>query len=136
MAKRRPSGDGMVRRRDDGRWEGRIVIGHKKNGDPIFHHDYANTQKELMDKLHLSIERYRDVELTEDSRMTLSEWLDRFRPSPSGATEETAAAQEEMGAMMQTGAAVASMMKDSFSRETLNLSVTGRITEPTVRQLK
>ena len=57
MAKRRPSGDGMVRRRDDGRWEGRIVIGHKKNGDPIFHHDYANTQKELMDKLHMSIER-------------------------------------------------------------------------------
>ena len=76
MAKRRPSGDGMVRRRDDGRWEGRIVIGHKKNGVPIFHHDYANTQKELMDKLHMSIERYRDVELTEDSRMTLSEWLD------------------------------------------------------------
>ena len=78
MAKRRPSGDGMVRRRDDGRWEGRIVIGHKKNGDPIFHHDYANTQKELMDKLHLSIERYRDVELTEDSRMTLGEWLDTW----------------------------------------------------------
>lgn len=78
MAKRRPSGDGMVRRRDDGRWEGCIVIGHKKNGDPIFHHDYANTQKELMDKLHLSIERYRDVELTEDSRMTLGEWLDTW----------------------------------------------------------
>lgn len=78
MAKRRPSGDGMVRRRDDGRWEGRIVIGHKKNGDPIFHHDYANTQKELMYKLHMSIERYRDVELTEDSRMTLGEWLDTW----------------------------------------------------------
>ena len=52
MAKRRPSGDGMVRRRDDGRWEGRIVIGHKKNGDPIFHHDYANTQKEVMCRGH------------------------------------------------------------------------------------
>ena len=26
MAKRRPSGDGMVRKRDDGRWEGRIVV--------------------------------------------------------------------------------------------------------------
>ena len=76
MAKRRPSGDGMVRKRDDGRWEGRIVVGHKKNGDPIFHHDYANTQKELTDKLHQSIERYQDVELTEDSRMTLGEWLD------------------------------------------------------------
>ena len=76
MAKRRPSGDGMVRQRDDGRWEARIVIGHKKNGDPIFHHDYANTQKEITDKLHRSLERYQDVELTEDSRMTLGEWLD------------------------------------------------------------
>ena len=66
MVKRRPSGDGMVRKRDDGRWEGRIVVGHKKNGDPIFHHDYANTQKELTDKLHQSIERYQDVELTEE----------------------------------------------------------------------
>ena len=35
MAKRRPSGDGMVRKRDDGRWEGRIVVGHKKNGASI-----------------------------------------------------------------------------------------------------
>lgn len=26
MAKRRPSGDGMVRKREDGRWEGRIVV--------------------------------------------------------------------------------------------------------------
>ena len=36
MAKRRPSGDGMVRKREDGRWEGRIVVGHKQNGEPIF----------------------------------------------------------------------------------------------------
>ena len=44
MAKRRPSGDGMVRKREDGRWEGRIVVGHKKNGTPIFQHAYAHTQ--------------------------------------------------------------------------------------------
>lgn len=78
MAKRRPSGDGMVRRRDDGRWEGRIVVGHKENGEPLFRHVYAKTQKELLDKLHQNIESYRDVELTEDSRMTLGEWLDRW----------------------------------------------------------
>lgn len=76
MAKRRPSGDGMVRKREDGRWEGRIVIGHKKNGDPIFRYVYGKTQKELTDKLHQNMETYRDVELTEDSRMTLGEWLD------------------------------------------------------------
>ena len=72
MAKRRPSGDGMVRKREDGRWEGRIVVGHKKNGTPIFQHAYAHTQKELTEKLHQNIERYQDVELTEDSRMTLA----------------------------------------------------------------
>ena len=78
MAKRRPSGDGMVRRKEDGRWEGRIVVGHKANGDPIFRYVYGRTQKELMAKLHQSIETYQDVELTEDSRMTLGEWLDQW----------------------------------------------------------
>ena len=75
MAKRRPAGDGMVRKRDDGRWEGRIVIGHRENGEPLFRHVYAKTQKALLDKLHQNIECYRDVELTEDSRMTLGQWL-------------------------------------------------------------
>jgi hypothetical protein len=78
MAKRRPAGDGMVRRRDDGRWEGRIVIGHRETGEPLFRHVYAKTQKALLDKLHQNIECYRDVELTEDSRMTLDQWLDRW----------------------------------------------------------
>ena len=76
MAKRRPSGDGMVRKRDDGRWEGRIVVGHKKNGDPIHRYVLARTQKELIVKLHDCIEMYRDADLTEDSNMTLGEWLD------------------------------------------------------------
>lgn len=78
MAKRRPSGDGMVRKREDGRWEGRIVVGHKKNGDPIHRYVLARTQKELIVKLHDCIETYRDADLTEDSNMTLGEWLDRW----------------------------------------------------------
>ena len=68
----------MVRKRKDGRWEGRIVVGHKENGDPIFRYVYAPTQKELLAKLHQQLEAYEGVELTEDSRMTLSEWLDRW----------------------------------------------------------
>ena len=78
MAKRRPSGDGMVRKREDGRWEGRIVVGHKKNGQPIFRYVLAKTQKELLAKLHRDMEVYQDAQLTEDSRMTLGEWLDRW----------------------------------------------------------
>ena len=91
MAKRRPSGDGMVRKREDGRWEGRIVIGHKENGDSIFRYIYADTQKELTAKLRQNINVYQGVDLTEECKMTLSEWLDRWleeyaapsvRPSP------------------------------------------------------
>ena len=76
MSKRRPSGDGMVRKKDDGRWEGRIVIGHKENGDSIFRYIYAPTQKELTAKLRQEITAYQGVDLTEDSKITLSEWLD------------------------------------------------------------
>ena len=64
MAKRRPSGDGMVR---NGRWpwEGRIVVGHKENGDSIFRYVYADTQKELNAKLRQNIDAYQGVDLTE-----------------------------------------------------------------------
>ena len=101
MAKRRPSGDGMVRKREDGRWEGRIVVGHKQNGEPIFRYVLAKTQKELLDKLHRDLEAFQDVELTEDSRMTLGEWLDRWMedygaapcgPTPCGATSSSSGA--------------------------------------------
>jgi len=68
----------MVRKREDGRWEGRIVVGHKENGDSIFRYVSAKSQKALMKKLHRSIEEYRDVDLSEDSRMSLGDWLDRW----------------------------------------------------------
>ena len=68
----------MVRKREDGRWEDRIVVGHKKNDDPIHRYVLARTQKELIVKLHDCIEMYRDADLTEDSNMTLGKWLDQW----------------------------------------------------------
>ena len=78
MGKRRPSGDGMVRKRDDGRWEGRIVIGHKENGLPIYKSVLSKSQKELTAKLNQLKETYKGADLTEDCNMTLCEWLDRW----------------------------------------------------------
>ncbi|PWL99377.1 MAG: site-specific integrase [Clostridiales bacterium] len=78
MAKRRPSGEGMIRQKKKGQWEGRIVVGHKENGDPIFRYVYAKTQKELINKLHYKIDEFRDAELTEDSKLSLGEWLDKW----------------------------------------------------------
>lgn len=78
MAKRRPNGDGMIRKRADGRWEGRIIAGHKEDGKPIYKTVFAKTQKKLIPKLNQLKETYAGVELTEDSRMTLGEWLDKW----------------------------------------------------------
>ena len=49
--KRRPSGDGLIRKRSDGRWEGRIVVGHKNDGTPMYKSVFGKTQKELMSRL-------------------------------------------------------------------------------------
>ena len=78
MAKRRPNDDGMIRKRADGRWEGRIIAGHKGDGKPIYKSVLAKTQKELIPKLNQLKETYAGVELTEASRMTLGEWLDKW----------------------------------------------------------
>ena len=43
MAKRRPQGDGTIRKRSDGRWEARIIIGHKNDGSPMYKSAFAKT---------------------------------------------------------------------------------------------
>ena len=78
MGKKRPDGDGLVRKRDDGRWEGRIVVGHKEDGTPIFRYVFGKTQRELTKKLHAKILEFRGVELSEESAMTLAEWLEKW----------------------------------------------------------
>lgn len=77
MAKRRASGEGLLHRRGK-RWVARIVIGHAKDGKPIFHHISGKTQKEAKMKLHQALDDYRGVELTADSRISLEEWLERW----------------------------------------------------------
>lgn len=81
MARKRPDGDGLVRKRKDGRWEGRIVIGHKEDGTPIYKSVFAKTQKEMMPKLHGAIDCYRDADLSEQGNMTLNEWIEQWLTS-------------------------------------------------------
>lgn len=78
MAKKRPHGDGLIRKRVDGRWEGRITVGYDSKGKPIFRQVFGKTQKEVTGKIHDAIEKFRDVQLTEESKMTLGEWLDKW----------------------------------------------------------
>ena len=75
---RRPNGDGSIRKRSDGRWEGRIVIGHKQDGKPMYKSVFGKTQKEMYSKFTKAREYYAGMNLTEESLMTLSEWLDKW----------------------------------------------------------
>ncbi len=64
-------------------------MGYKENGDPIFRYVYADTQKELTAKLRQRIEVYRGVDLTEQSGMSLSAWLDQWLESVEGTVRPT-----------------------------------------------
>lgn len=68
----------MVRKRPDGRWEARIIVGHKEDGKPIYKSVFGKTQSEAMTKFYKLLETYRGVELNEDCLVNLNEWLDRW----------------------------------------------------------
>lgn len=76
MPSRRTAGDGMIRQKKQGLWEGRIIVGHKENGSNIFRYVYGKTKKETAEKLRRMITEFDGVELNDNSYMTLSEWLE------------------------------------------------------------
>lgn len=78
MPKRRANGEGTIRKRKDGRWEGVIVVGHKDDGKPMTKSVFAKTQKELIPKMLRLRDDYQGVVLTEESNMTLRQWTDRW----------------------------------------------------------
>ena len=76
MAKRRKSGEGTVRERKDGRWEGRIVVSYDEKGLPKTKNVTAKTKTECLEKLEkLKAEVGAMVKkCTPD--MTFGEWMD------------------------------------------------------------
>ena len=79
MPSRRTAGDGMIRQKKQGLWEGRIIVGHKENGSNIFRYVYGKTKKETAEKLRRMITEFDGVELNDNSYMTLSEWLETWQ---------------------------------------------------------
>ena len=51
MARKRKNGEGTVRQRSDGRWEGRYVIGYDDKGYPKTKNVLAKTKKECVERL-------------------------------------------------------------------------------------
>ena len=51
MKNKRKSGEGLLRKRKDGRWEGRVVIGYDEKGLPITKNVTAKTKAACVEKL-------------------------------------------------------------------------------------
>ena len=71
MPKRRANGEGNIRKRKDGRWEGRYTAGHDPiTGKQIFKNVLGKTQAEVKDKLNTALEELKRIDVIVSDQMT------------------------------------------------------------------
>ena len=76
MAKKRVNGEGNIRKRKDGRWEGRYTAGHDANGKAIYKNVLGKTQAEVKEKLKRAIEENKGLDIVKAEQYTLGQWMD------------------------------------------------------------
>lgn len=78
MAKRRANGEGSIRKRKDGRWEGRYTAGRDPvTGKTICKNVLGKTQAEVKEKLKAAIEKT-SVQPLKTEHYTAGQWLDAW----------------------------------------------------------
>ena len=75
MPKRRANGEGNIRKRKDGRWEGRYTAGYDAHGKAITKNVLGKTQAEVKDKLRTAIEDNKKLDPVKAGSYTLEQWL-------------------------------------------------------------
>ena len=76
MAKKRANGEGSIRKRSDGRWEGRYTAGYDpKTGKRITKNVLGKTQAEVKEKLAKAIEESKKLDVVRSDEYTVAEWL-------------------------------------------------------------
>lgn len=75
MAKRRANGEGSIRHRPDGRWEGRYVAGHDENGTAIRKNVLGKTQAEVKEKLKQAMELCKVIDVSRADDYTVESWV-------------------------------------------------------------
>lgn len=77
MAKRRANGEGSIRKRSDGRWEGRYTAGRNpETGKPVYKNVLGKTQAEVKAKLKAAIESSADIDVMKAEQYTTGQWMD------------------------------------------------------------
>ena len=76
MAKKRADGEGNIRKRADGRWEGRYTAGyHPETGKHIIKNVLGKTQAECKAKLKKAIEESQSLDVGRADEYTVAAWL-------------------------------------------------------------
>ena len=77
MPKRRANGEGNIRKRKDGRWEGRYTVGHDpETGKSIIKNVLGKTQAEVKEKLKKAIEENVGIDYGRAKTYTVGSWLE------------------------------------------------------------
>ena len=79
MAKKRANGEGNIRKRKDGRWEGRYTAGHDPvTGKQIIKNVLGKTQAEVKEKLKQSLVEAGQVDFAKSGKYTVGVWMDEW----------------------------------------------------------
>ena len=77
MSKKRANGEGSIRRRKDGRWEGRYTAAHDpETGKAVYKNVLGKTQAEVKEKLAKAIEKSKRVDIVRAGKYTLGQWME------------------------------------------------------------
>ena len=77
MAKRGANGEGNIRKRKDGRWEGRYTAGHDpETGKAIYRNVLGRTQAEVREKLKTAIGEAQNLDAAKTGKYTVGQWMD------------------------------------------------------------
>ena len=75
MAKRRGNGEGSIRKRSDGRWEGRYSVGSDPvTGKALSRNVLSKTQAEVREKLKTAIKEAEGLDLQRTEQFTVAAW--------------------------------------------------------------
>ena len=74
--KRNDAGNGSIRQRSDGRWEGRYTVGYTEDGKQKQNSVYGSTKREVRQKLTKILNDLQEGTYIAPTAMTVGDWLD------------------------------------------------------------
>lgn len=140
MAKKRANGDGCIRLRSDGRWEGRYTLGRDPGtGKQVQKSVYGKTKAEVAQKIRAITHEIDQGTYTDPAKISLGTWLDTWHREYLGSVKASTAAQYEYQLRVHIkpalGAVKLSALTAPMIQKLYNDSVKGGLSPKSVRNM-